>query len=131
MQSIDGYRLSAVTAIVAFSMTLSGCASAPKQVAEEAARYLRQPCLSAFLDGRYQYVAMVNGRAAFALADDTNGQACGFANNHDVRDGLFINLPPVDRLEALALQRCESGKPNYIKAPCRLFARGAEIVWKK
>jgi hypothetical protein len=84
-----------------------------------------------FLDSRYQYVAMVNGRAAFALVDDPLGQVCAAANNHDIQDGIFINLPPIDRLEALALQRCEGAKPSQIKAPCRLFARGREIVWRK
>jgi hypothetical protein len=119
------------TASLATSFLLFGCASAPPKVEQEARQTLRGNCLTLFLDSRYQYVAMVNGRAAFALADDEKGQICGAANNHDIQDGMLINLPPIDRLEALALQRCEQSKPQYIKAPCRLYARGSEIVWKK
>ena len=110
---------------------LYGCASAPPQVQQEASQTLRPQCLKMFLDSTYQYVAKVNGRAAFAIADDTKGQICGAANNHDLQDGVFINLPPIDRLEALAIERCEKARPSYIQAPCRLYARGSEIVWKK
>jgi hypothetical protein len=110
---------------------LYGCASAPTGVQQEASQTLRGQCLALFLDSKYQYVAKVNGRAAFAIADDPQGQICGAANNHDLQDGLFINLAPIDRLEALAIKRCENGRPSYIQTPCRLYARGSEIVWKK
>lgn len=119
-------------AVIGFiTILLFGCASAPPQVEQEARETLRDGCLALFLSSKYQYVAMVNGRAAFALANDPNGQICGAANNHDIQDGFLINLPPIDRLEALALQRCERAKPGHIQSPCRLYARGTEIVWKK
>jgi hypothetical protein len=100
-------------------------------VALEAERYLTGNCLNLFLDSRFQYIARVNGRTAFALAENGGSQICGAANNYDLQDGYFINLPPIDRLEAIAIKRCEAAKPAGFDAPCRIFARGQEIVWKK
>ena len=116
--------------IICAIVLISGCA-APPEIQQEATRYLSKQCLDIFLSSNYQYVARVNGRAAFALAEQGSYQVCGAANNHDIQDGLLINLPPIDRLEALAIQRCEAAKPVNFTAPCKLFARGQEIVWKK
>lgn len=115
---------------------VSGC-SAPTKVKDEASRYLQGPCLSMFLDsgvGRYQYVSQAaTGRAAFALASDQGGQACGMATNmaFDVTESSFFYLPAVERIEAVAIYRCEKSKAPSVKAPCRVFARGNEIVWNR
>jgi hypothetical protein len=111
--------------------TLAGCASAPPNLEKEARQTLKGNCLTLFLNPSYQYISMVNGRTAFALADSPEGQICGAANNHDLQDGLFINLPPIDRLEALAIERCERAKSFNNKTPCKLYARGTTIVWGK
>lgn len=113
-----------------------GCAASPS-VKREAEKYLSGACLELFLasgPGKYQYVVnSPTGRAAFALASDAGGQTCAMATNMswDVVDGYFVSIPNVDKLEALAIQRCEKGKRASIKAPCRTFARGDEIVWGK
>lgn len=111
-----------------------GCAASPS-VKREAEKYLSGACQELFLGGgigQYQYmVSMPMGRAAFALASDDGGQTCAMATNRDAVDGYFIAMPNVDKLEALAIQRCEKGKRASIKAPCRTFARGDEIVWGK
>lgn len=117
-------------------LLITGCA-ASESVKQEAQLYLRGSCLELFLassPGKYQYVAnSPTGRAAFALASDGAGQSCGMATNMswDVADSLLISLPNVDKVEALAIQRCEKAKNAAIKAPCRTFARGDEIVWGK
>jgi hypothetical protein len=115
---------------------LAGCA-ASQQVKDEASRHLRGNCLEMFLAngvGKYQYVAnSPTGRVAFALASDENGQSCGMATNMawDTTESVLFSMPNVDRMEALAIQRCEQKKPSSIKAVCRTFARGNEIVWGK
>ncbi len=125
-------RISIVTAV----LLLAGCA-ASQQVREEATRHLRGHCLEMFLAsgvGQYQYVAnSPTGRVAFALASDSNGQSCGMATNMywDTTESVLFSMPNVDRMEALAIQRCEQKKSAAIKAPCRTFARGNEIVWGK
>jgi hypothetical protein len=122
--------------MVPLAIFVVGC-SAPAKVREEASTHLSGACLAMFLDngiGRYQYVANAGtGRAAFAFASDAGGQACGMATNMagDVTESAFFYLPPVERIEAVAIQRCEKFKPASIKAPCRVFARGNEIVWRK
>lgn len=122
--------------IASLILTLSGCA-APAHVQKQASEILTGACLAMFLEqGPYKYQAAANmGRAAFAVAiDPTSGQmVCGKATNYygDVADGLFISLPPMDRLEAVAIKRCEQIKPSTLKAPCRLYAKGNDIVWGK
>lgn len=117
-------------------LLLTGCA-ASQQVKDEAARHLRGQCLEMFLAsgvGQYQYVAnSPTGRVAFALASDSNGQSCGMATNMywDTTESVLFSMPNVDRMEALAIQRCEQKKSPAIKASCRTFARGNEIVWGK
>lgn len=130
-----GYQ--SIKNLLIFSCLLfMGCAASPS-VKREAERYLSGACQELFLGGgvgQYQYVVgLPTGRAAFALASDAGGQTCAMATNMswDVVDGYFISVPNVDKLEALAIQRCEKGKRSSIKAPCRTFARGDEIVWGK
>jgi hypothetical protein len=120
---------------VYLSIALYGCAASP-QIQEQASKDLVGNCLQLFLNsgvGGYQYVAnAATGRAAFALASDTGGQSCGMATNmsYDVSDSLFLSLPNVDRVEALAIQRCEQAKQPNIKSPCRTYARNNTIVWR-
>ena len=115
---------------------LTGCA-ASKEVRDEANIHLHGQCLEMFLAsgvGQYQYVAnSPTGRVAFALASDANGQSCGMATNmySDTTESVLFSMPNVDRMEALAIQRCEQRKSASIKAHCRTFARGSEIVWGK
>jgi len=117
-------------------LLLSSCV-ASQHVKDQATRYLRGDCLALFLGsglGGYQYVANApTGRAAFALASDASGQSCGMATNmhYDIAENLFLSLPNVDRVEALAIQRCEQRKSASINAPCRTFARNNEVVWRK
>lgn len=110
------------------TLLLFGCATTNN---DEAAKYLSGECLEAFQSFKYQYVASVNGRTAFAVAQKGANQVCGSATNFDIQDGYLINLPPIDRLEALAIKRCEANKPKDFDSPCILFARGKDIVYKK
>lgn len=113
---------------------VAGC-SAPAYIIEKANKDLVGSCLNLFLDsgvGRYQYVANAStGRAAFALASYGNQQACGMATNmsSDVQDNLFFSMPSFEKLEAVAIQRCENAKSPSIKTPCLTYARNNEIVW--
>ena len=125
-----------IALIASWILILSGC-TAPAHVQKQASETLTGACLAMFLEqGPYKYQAAANmGLAAFAVAIDpkTGEMACGKATNYygDVADGLFIFLPPMDRLEAVAIQRCEQIKPTTLNSPCRLFAKGNDIVWGK
>ena len=122
--------------IISISLLLIGCA-ASQQVRNEASKHLYGQCLEMFLAngvGKYQYVAnSPTGRVAFALASNGKNQACGMATNMhwDTTENILFSMPNVDRLEALAIQRCEKTKNSEIKTPCRTFARGNDIVWGK
>lgn len=119
---------------LAILLTTYGCA-APGHIQDRASRDLSGNCLTLFLNsgvGGYQYVAnAITGRAAFALAVESGRQSCGMATNmsYDVADSLLLSLPNVDRLEALAIQRCEQAKGPNFSAPCRTYARNNTIVW--
>jgi len=117
-------------------LALYGC-SAPQKVKDEATTLLKGNCLDMFLDasvGKYQYVAnSPTGKVAFAYASDGGGFSCGMATNMawDTTDSLFFSMPNIDKMEALAIQRCERQKPTTVKSMCRTFARGNDIVWGK
>lgn len=117
-------------------IALSGCAASP-QLKLEAQSILQGKCLDMFLDtgvGRYMYVAnSPTGSAAFALASDAGGQACGFATNMyaDTTESNFFSKPGLNKMEAVAIARCEASKPETVKAPCRTFAKKNNIVWQK
>jgi len=100
-------------------------------------------CFLIFTDDRlqhYQHIAQ-RARAVFALAKDQTGQACGWASTRwgDVSDykvdlakpaSVFRNTTTDEKLEAVAIARCESARQDTsIKSPCRIFARGNEVVW--
>lgn len=121
--------------VVAISM-LSSC-SAPKLVAETANKDLSGACRAIFLNselGKYQHVAqVVLGRAVLALADDPQyGQFCAWSNGgyNDIHDSLTIlGLVAWEKLELVAIARCEAAKPEYVKAPCKIYARNNDITW--
>lgn len=125
-----------LTPIVFLSVLIAGCA-APQQVTQEASRYLRGNCLAMFTDSgffKYQHMSQaIGGRAVFALAVGANDQYCGWAsNNHrDVKESSFEILAPWEKLQVVAIARCEEAKPASVKEPCRVFARSNEIVWSK
>ena len=114
-----------------------GC-STPNHVKEEAERILKGECLNLFLNSSvgngYQYVAnFATGRAAFALAVDGNNQACGMATNMhwDTTDSILFSTPNLDRMEAIAINRCEKNKPANLQSSCRTFAKNNDIIWQK
>ena len=112
---------------------LSAC-SAPQKVANEVSKFLRGDCLALFLDSgiyRYQHLSQAPaGRAVFALSDGASGQFCGYATNNykDVKESTFEILAPWDKLEVVAIARCEKVKPVGAN-PCKIFARNNKIVW--
>ena len=121
--------------VVAISM-LSSC-SAPKLVAETANKDLSGTCRAIFLDSgyyRYQHVANApfGGRAVLALADDPQyGQFCAWARGGmgDIQDSAFDMAIAWEKIEFVAIARCETSKPEYVKAPCKIYARNNDIVW--
>lgn len=68
----------------------------------------------------------------FAVASDAYGQACGMAAALDAQVeafSLFGGATP-DKIEAVALARCEAAK-RQVKAPCKVFAIGNNIIWNE
>jgi len=111
-----------------------GACTAPPKVSSEASQFLRGNCRDMFLDSgafRYQHLAQAMfGQAVFALTDSSAGQYCGYATNNykDVKEGAFEIKAPWDKLEVVAIARCESVKASGAP-PCKVFARNNEIVW--
>lgn len=127
-----GFTCSLVVLIA--STLVSGCV-APAAVRAQAETILIGQCRELFLAGGvgdYQHVANApTGVAAFALASDNGMQSCGYATNYkDQLESAWFSMPNADRMEAVAIARCEARKPASIKAPCRTFARNNEIVWE-
>lgn len=124
-----------IATLGAMSWILVGCAASP-QLKLEAQSILRGQCLDMFLNanpGQYMYVAnSPTGSGAFALASDGGGQACGVATNMnwDTAENNWFSKPGVDKMEAVAIARCEANKPASVKAPCRTFAKKNKIVWQ-
>ena len=60
----------------------------------------------------------------------TAGQYCGYATNNykDVNESSLDFKVPWDKLEVVAIARCESVKAAGTP-PCKVFARNNEIVW--
>lgn len=121
--------------LAVLSWIVAGCTASP-QLKLQAQSVLRGQCLDMFLNavpGKYMYVAnSPTGSAAFALASDAGGQACGFATNMnaDTTDSLWFSKPGVDKMEAVAIARCEANKPLSVKAPCRTYAKKNKIIWE-
>ena len=100
----------------------------PDRVKEEALQLLSGRCLELFLGG-YQSEMTVLG--VFVVATDNKTFSCEYATSATegrVGDTVYQG----HRIEAIALQRCEKSKQkNGVDAPCRVFARRYEIVWRK
>jgi len=130
-------RQTAFLVFLICSVLAAGCA-APIKVRDEASLYLRGRCLEQFLDSgvhRYQHYAQSGtGQVVLALSDDGRGnQVCAQSSNNpnEVRGwGLLINTVTWDKLEIIAVARCESIRPASAP-PCRVFARNNDIVWKE
>ena len=119
---------------VIFTVVLISACSAPPKVTSEVSQFLSGNCRAMFLDSgafRYQHLSQaMGGRAVFALSDSTAGQFCGYATNNykDVKESSFEIQAPWDKLEVVAVARCESVKPANAP-PCKVFARNNDVVW--
>ncbi len=117
---------------------LSGCA-APAAVQQQASTVLIGSCKELFLSssfGGYQHVAaQIGGKAVFALAIDeaSKTQACGVGRSNTDAGRMTFGLAGSgvswEQLEAIAIARCETNK--RFSAPCTVFAKNNEIVWKQ
>lgn len=84
--------------------------------------------------GTYQHNAqMMNPKASFALAiDPDNRHVCGAASRTEVCPNIWTTDCEWEKVEALALSRCELQRQNtggQIKSACKPFARNNEIIW--
>lgn len=112
--------------LIATLLILNGCA-APPEVSAKATLVLKGSCLEMF-ESRFQRF-MANIRPPiFAVANDSSGQSCGMASMSDAHD-QFFTIGTTNKIEAIAIARCEAGKPMQLKAVCKVFARGNNIVW--
>lgn len=116
---------------------LVGCA-APTQVREKAATILGPHCYAYFTDTDvllgYQRHAQTHGKLALAYAQDYPGgpEACEGASMTQLTDGYLTNKTTMEDVKNAAIAGCEKNKLNTgIKAPCKIFAVGNEIVWDK
>jgi len=117
-------------------LTLFGCA-APTQVREKAATILGPHCYAYFTSSDffgYQRHAQTHGKLAMAYAQDYPGgpEACEGASLSQITDGYLTNKTTMEDVKNAAIAGCEKNKLNTgIKAPCKIFAVGNEIVWDK
>lgn len=118
---------------------VSGCA-APSQVREKAATILGPHCYAYFTStdiiAGYQRHAQTHGKLALAYAQDYPGgpEVCEGASMTQLTDGYFTNKTTMEDVKNAAIANCEKNKINYninVKAPCKIFAEGNEIVWDK
>jgi len=130
--------------IVCFTVLITGCAwNAPPQVEQIARNFLKGNCLDLFLDpGSYKYQHLATNivvkqsggaGAVFALSDGPTGQYCGYAtsNYKDVKESSLEITAPLQKLEAVAIARCEATKPRNNRSPCKIFAINNDVVWKR
>jgi len=130
--------------IVSVTVLISGCAwNAPPQVEQIARNFLKGNCLDLFLDpGSYKYQHLATNvvvkqsggiGAVFALSDGPAGQYCGYAtsNYKDIKESSLEVTAPLQKLEAVAIARCEATKTQNNKNPCKIFAINNDIVWKR
>lgn len=119
--------------ILFLSLIATGC-SAPLALKDEAAIHLQGSCLDMFLHPQYQTLAQSLGtQAAFALATDGKSHACAISlSSKDKIDKSLGVKKANEYYEALAIERCEEARIKIgLTAPCRIFARNNEIVWRK
>jgi hypothetical protein len=133
--------------ILSSIVILQACATPPKSAQNDASKYLRGPCLQAFLgsvpggfDGQYGlYLSQplnkllnpigVGPRGYFAASIDPSGKlACGWKTNMAGSDsGLSY-----DRLAEEALAKCNVARKNLaIDEPCQIFAKDMEVIYDK
>lgn len=124
--------------LVAVAISILSSCSAPKIVAETANKDLSSACRAIFLDSgyfRYQHVANapLGGRAVLALSDDPQyGQSCAWARGGmgDVQDSALDMAIAWEKIEFVAIARCEAAKPANVKTPCKVYSRNNKIVWR-
>jgi|688.fasta_scaffold1014269_1 hypothetical protein len=113
-----------------------GC-TAPLLVREKAATVLGPHCYAFFTNSAwdgYQRNAQHHGKLALAYAQDYPGgpEACEGASLLQLTDGYLTNKTTMEDVKNAAIAGCEKNKLNTgIKAPCKIFAIGNEIVWDK
>jgi hypothetical protein len=125
-----------LASLIAF-VFFAGCA-APQKVMEESSKILKGNCLALFLNAdmyQYQHVAQapLGGRAVIAVSDSIRGQYCAWSSNRhwDVQDQMLTPSVAWEKLETVAIARCEAVKPDSVKEPCRIFSRNNDIVWNE
>jgi len=120
------------------SLSLVSC-STPQTAIDAADKYLKGSCKEMFLARGYaKYQSMASnpiGQSVMALAVDPKSgrQACGMAtnNNRDVKESQLDITTSWEKLDAVAISRCEAAKPPDLNASCRIFARKNDIVWSQ
>ena len=121
---------------------ISGCASLPREIGNQANKILSPSCYALFSDTgfkKYQHAVFVSygdtfgPQAAFAFAMDGNGaSSCGYSTQWALVDNLCLSDCGASQteLEAHALSLCEdSRKKNNVKSACKIFAINNNIVW--
>lgn len=123
--------------ILFFLTLIIGCA-APSHVKEKAATILGPRCYAYFTStdfiSGYQRHAQHHGQVALAYAQDYPGgpEACEGAILGALQDGYLSYTTTMEDTKNQAIAGCEKNKINTgIKAPCKIFSIGNDIVWEK
>lgn len=125
--------------VLTLMLLISGCAT-PAAVKHDVGAIIPPgSCYDFFVKdglGTYQHNAqMFNPKAAFALAlDPSNNHVCGYASRTEVCDTTWTTDCTWEKVEALALSRCELVRENtkgLVRTACKPFARNNQIVWEK
>jgi len=128
--------------ILFFLSLMLGCA-APLHIREKAATVLGPRCYAAFTNTDYfgyqsyvKHAEVLNSSATVALAyaqDNSGGpEACGISIINELQDGYVTSTITTEDFKNHAIAKCEKNKQNTgIKAPCKIFALGNDIVWEK
>jgi hypothetical protein len=130
--------------IFLFFLTLViGCA-APAHIKEKAASILGPHCYAAFTNTDYfgyqsyvrhaEVLGAPSATVALAYAQDNPGgpEACGISIVNELQDGYLTSSITEEDFKNHAIAKCEKNKLNTsIKAACKIFALGNNIVWEK
>jgi hypothetical protein len=115
---------------LASTLLFVGCAATvPQSNLDAADRYLSGACKEMFLARGYaKYQSMASnplGQSVMALAVDskTGKQSCGMATNNsrDVKESQLEITTSWEKLDTVAISRCEAAKPSDLNAPCLLI----------